>query len=181
MESDKNVNEKLTKMIHEHRSTEEHDKTGPVPWSMNTGLPKSTTRPVQSHDPWTQVYRRAWQDRSSPMIHQHRSTEEHDKTGPVPWSINTVLQYEKSIEVGTRTQCLAEKVHSEPGVKEWWMLRGRGWKRWLDSWMRRWIETRLVRLTKSMSHNNSRDGCWEDEDEKDGLTTERGGESRQDW
>ena len=40
---------------------------------MNTGLPKSMTRPVQSHDPSTQVYRRAWQDRSSPMIHQHSS------------------------------------------------------------------------------------------------------------
>jgi len=43
-----------------------------------------------------------------------------------------------------------EKVGFEPGVKEWmsdgWC--GQGWERWVDKWMRRWIETRMVRLTK---------------------------------
>jgi len=43
------------------------------------------------------------------------------------------------------------KVGFEPGVKEWrsdgWWERG-WWERWVDKWMRRWIETRLVRLTK---------------------------------
>ena len=37
-----------------------------------------------------------------------------------------------------------------PGVKEWssdgWWERG-WWQRWVDKWMRRWIETRIVRLT----------------------------------
>jgi len=39
----------------------------------------------------------------------------------------------------------------EPVVKEWrsdgWWERG-WWERWVDMWMRRWIETRLVRLTE---------------------------------
>jgi len=30
------------------------------------------------------------------------------------------------------------------GCWKWW-----SWQRWVDKWMRRWIETRLVRLTKS--------------------------------
>jgi len=50
-----------------------------------------------------------------------------------------------------RWKGFVEKVGFEPGVKEWmsdgWRERG-WWERWVNKWMRRWIETRLVRLTE---------------------------------
>ena len=50
-----------------------------------------------------------------------------------------------------RREWFVEKVGCEPGVKEWrsdgWWERG-WWQRWVDNWMRRWIEIRLVRLTE---------------------------------
>ena len=62
--------------------------------------------------------------------------------------------YHEGSPVGKRSlRCegFVEKVGFEPGVKKWrsdgWWEWG-WWERWVDEWMRRWIETRLMRLMK---------------------------------
>ena len=58
-----------------------------------------------------------------------------------PWCTRSLLRWEGFVE----------KVSFEPGVEEWrsdrcweWWW----WQRWVDNWMKRWIATRLMRLTE---------------------------------